>query len=151
MQTSYHVPSYQIPSESCTNQERRDFWAKVVIDQKASSMSLVKFCQLHGLKFSTFKGYLYPKRNTKTRHSAKNSDRLRSARKDKDTAKFIPLQIATDAINRYPKNEVVDDNNNGNNRVTDIKVIFKNNHKLILSPSLPEAHLLSIIKIVAEL
>lgn len=138
-------PSYQVPSEPCTNQERRDFWAQVIIDQKTSGLSLVKFCQLHGLKFSTFKGYLYPKRNTRTRRSTNNNDRLNSTRKDKDTAKFIPLQIATDVTNRYPKNETVD------HIITAITIIFKNDHKLILSPPFTATHLLSMIKIVAAL
>jgi hypothetical protein len=135
--------TYQIPSESCTNQERRDFWAKVVIDQKTSGLSLVKFCQLHGLKFTTFKGYLYPRRSTKIHRSTNKSDQLKSIRKTKDVAKFIP--IVTNVTNKQPKNKTID------NEVKEIKFIFKNDHKLVLSPPITEAYLLSIIKIVTEL
>ena len=135
---------YQIPSKSCSNSKRRAFWDRVITDQSASGLSLVKFCQLHGLKFSTFKGYKYPKRKAKPRRSTSYRNRLSNIRKDKNTAKFIPLQIAT-KVSTIESPKAID------NKVTEIKIVFKNDHKLILPPTITETYLLSIIKIVAEL
>jgi hypothetical protein len=130
---------YQIPSESCSNLERRAFWDKIIIDQSTSGLSLVKFCQLHQLKFTTFRSYKYKK--TKAKAAICRSDN-----KDKSTARFVPLQIAADvSVNKYPKDEAVD------NKVTEIKVTLKNGHKLILPLAISETSLLLIIKMVAEL
>ena len=128
---------YQIPSESCSNLERRAFWDKVIIDQSTSGLSLVKFCQLHQLKFTTFRSYKYKKTKAAICHSDN---------KDKSTNRFVPLQIAADvSVNKYLKDEAVD------NKVTEIKVTLKNGHKLILPLAISETSLLLIIKMVAEL
>ena len=132
---------YQPPPKTCTKEERGDFWFKVVADQKNSGMGSVKFSRLHGLKHSTFKNYLHAARKIKYQHGADKSDPLKAVDKAESVTKFIPLQIVTDVANKASINTVVQE----------IKFIFKNDHELILSPSIPEVCLLSIIKMVAGL
>ena len=137
---------YRIPSKSCSNLKRRAFWAKAIVDQSVSGLSLVKFCNLHGLKFSTFKGYKYARKKIKAvRCNTNDYNKLIGIQKDTTVAKFIPLQITADvATNKYPKKEIADE-------AAEIKIVFKNNHRLFLPSTLTEIYLLSIIKIVAEL
>jgi hypothetical protein len=138
---------YQIPSESCGGSKRRDFWAKVMMDQSASGVSAKKFCNLHQLKYSTFKGYKYRRQKNKIkRRDINNKPVVNNIQSDNCAARFIPLQIAT-AIpaNEYSKNEPIC------HEISEIQIVFKNKHKLLLSSTIPEASLLLIIKVVAEL
>ena len=138
---------YQIPSKSCSDSKRRAFWAKTIADQSTSGLSMVKFCESHGLKFSTFKGYKYTRQKIKAvRCNTNNYNKSIGIQKaDTTVAKFIPLQITADAAtNKYPKKEIADE-------TAEIKIVFKNNHRLFLPSTLTEIYLLSIIKIVAEL
>lgn len=136
---------YKTPSESCGDLERRSFWASVIADQSTSGMSMVKFCHMHRLKFTTFRDYKYRKLNTETTSRNINDDNsLKYIQNDKDVPRFIPLQVATSvSANKCQKNEAVAA------EVAEIKIVFKNGHKLILPST--ETHLLSIIKIVGEL
>jgi hypothetical protein len=135
---------YKIPAESCSDLELRTFWASIVAAQSTSGMSIAKFCHMHGLRFLTFKDYKYRRLNPEA--ALNDGNRVKSIQKDKDMPKFIPLQIATAvSFNKYPKNEAVDA------EIAEIKIVFKNNHKLIIPATITGAHLLSIIKMVAEL
>jgi len=138
---------YQTPSESCSSSERWDFWVKVIADQSTSGISTKKFCKLHQLKYTTFKGYKYKRKKKKiNRSNASNKSVVKNIQSDNCSNKFVQLQIATEVpVNEHYKNEPVC------NEASEIHIVFKNKHKMILPSSLTETHLLSIVKIVAEL
>ena len=139
--------TYQVPVKFCTNAERRMFWCKILADQNTSGMSMKKFCRLHQLKYSTFKGYKYRKQNAEnTIDDIENNNVKRKS----NTAKFIPLQITNDALISKTKcskseNKVSDSN------LTEIKIIFNNGNKIFVPQSISEASWLLLIKIISEL
>ena len=131
---------YQAPVKPCSISERNAFWVKVVADQSVSGMSLKKFCQLHQLKYSTFKGYKYRVRSTKNIPSG-ISKNIQS-----NIDKFIPLQITSNIpIKDDLKKESID------NTMTEIKIIFNNGHKIFLPLAASEANLLLLVKMVGGL
>ena len=138
---------YQPPSGPCSNSERRFFWDKIIDDQNASGISMKKFCNLHKLKLSTYRSHKYRKRGVEiNRCGIKNHNVAKNIQRNNCAAKFIPLQIATDAaFNKCNKGEGV------YNGAPKIQVIFKNKHRLVLPLATSEANLLLIVKAVAGL
>ncbi len=139
---------YQIPAESCSVLERKAFWDKVIADQNISGISAKKFCKLHQLKYTTYKGYKYRRLHTKINCSNVNNtnNKLKNIPSNNCAPKFVPLQITTDTTtNKCNKNEIA------YNQDSKIQIAFKNKHSLILPQAMPETQLLLIIKTVAEL
>lgn len=139
--------TYQVPVKFCTNVERRMFWYKILADQNTSGMSMKKFCRLHQLKYSTFKGYKYRKQNIEnTVDNIKNNNLKRKS----NTTKFIPLQITNDALiskTKCSKSE----NKVSDNNLTEIKIVLNNGNKILIPQSISEASLLLLIKTISEL
>jgi|WetSurMetagenome_2_1015567.scaffolds.fasta_scaffold503201_2 hypothetical protein len=128
---------YQAPSTSCTKSERHAFWNKVIIEQNNSGMSMKKFCRLHQLKYSTYKGYRYRIYGT--------NKLLRQSNKNNNASKFIPLQIDNDGSTIDVHFE-----DNVSNKITEIKVELSNGNKIILPMMISKANLLWLIKTVSE-
>ena len=130
---------YQVPVASCSDTEHRAFWAKVISDQKASNVSIKKFCRQHQLNFSALHYWKYKKQKIKATHAC-------NGKSNNSAARFIPLQIAADMSNgECHKTEPT------YSKPQEIQIVFKNNHKLILPLIIPEASLLLIVKAVAGL
>jgi len=146
---------YKIPSKSCSNKKRQVFWSQVMADQIASGISMIKFCQLHGLKYTTFKSHRYSRKNIKKHSDLYNDNKLKSKQNknanENGIDKFIPLQIVTDkSENKLSdmtiKEDVIDKS------ADEINIVFKNGHKVILPPVVVEKdNLLQLIKTVAGL
>jgi hypothetical protein len=138
---------YQVPSKPCASSERHAFWNKVIADQSISGMSMQKFCRLHNIQYSNFKGYKYRIQNTNNlSRNTNQSNNLKNIQNNNNTAKFVPLQITTGAsVNAYHKDKTIDD------KITEIKIVLNNGHKVILPLAISEASLLWLIKIVAGL
>jgi len=129
--------TYQVPSKANTSSERHAFWNKVIIDQNNSGMSMKKFCRLHQLKYSTYKGYRYRIYGT--------NKLLRKSKQNNNTAKFIPLQIGSDNMTEtHSKNKTAD------NKI-EVKIELNNAYKIILPLAVSETNLLWLIKMVAKL
>lgn len=137
---------YQIPSGSCDEIERQNFWAKAFADQIASGMGAERFCQHHQINFSAFHYRKYKKTKANCILS-KNPIRPKSKQQDdKDVAKFVSLQIAADIpSNEYHKDGTVDIQDKK------VEILFKNGHKMILPLAISETNLLLLIKIVGGL
>lgn len=132
------ISLYQPPSGPCSNSERQFFWDKIVDEQNAGGANMKKFCNLHKPKISTYRGYKYRKQNTKI-----NCCDITNSSND-CTDKFIQLQTAAkDPIHEHHKNEF--------DEASEIQVVFKNEHRLVLPLLTSGANLLLIIKAVAEL
>jgi len=152
---------YQLPVKFCNKLERQDFWAKIFADQAVSGLSAKKFCKLNQLLYSTYKGNKYRtdlkiKAKTKTERSmivAKS--KISDMQYNNHTTKFLPLQItANDAISQDASPAVIDQcklTATTYNAAPEIQIIFKNNHRLILPATTPEAQLLAIINSLASL
>lgn len=135
---------YQIPSESCDDAEQRIFWAKVTADQIASGMGAEKFCQHHQVNFSKFHYWKYSKIRLLSNNTSSGKQEKR--KRDKSSAKFIPLQITTDIpSNKCHKKEVV------SSQAKEVVVIFKNGHKIILPLVVSETNLSLLVEIVGGL
>ena len=134
---------YQVPCNPCKNEDRKMFWTKVVSDQKHSGLSAKKFCQLHQLKYSTYKGYRYgrskKKKKTDCNNIIRNKNKIKNINNNNYCSeKFIPLQVASNTtINSYCESS--------------IQIVFKNNNKLLLPIDIPESKLFLIINTVAGL
>ena len=136
---------YQIPSKFCSDSERQNFWAKVIADQIASGMGSERFCQHHQINFSAFHYRKYKKAKANCILS-KNTIRPKNKQCDKDTAKFISLQIAADIpSNEHHKDAAI------NVQDKKVEIIFKNGHKMILPLVISETNLLLVIKILGGL
>jgi hypothetical protein len=133
--------TYQAPSESCNDKEKKSFWVKVVTDQIASQMGAEKFCQQHQLNFSSFHYWKYRKFKLLTNNS-NNFSKNRNRKRNKDIAKFIPLEITPDGSH---KNQIVDIQSK------EVVIIFKNGRKIIIPLVITEPNLLLLIKTVGEL
>ena len=137
--------SYQVPAKSCSDIEHRVFWARVIVDQKASGMGIKEFCSQYQLSFSAMHYWKYKKQKTKITHNY-NYHKTKSLQSNNVVAGFIPLQmVAETPAGTHHKNESV------YNSVVEIQIVFKNGHRLVLPLATPEANLLLIIKAVAEL
>jgi len=136
---------YQAPSESCNVVELQNFWAKAVDDQITSGIGAERFCQQHQINFSQFHYWKYSK--IKPNSSSNNGvSQPRSKQHDKDAAKFIPLQIAANVSSNDLNTEDAVDSQDKK-----IEIVFKNNHRMILPPTVSETSLLLLIKAVGEL
>lgn len=126
---------YQIPTKPCSKAEVHAFWSKVVADQISSKIDMQKFCNQHQLKFTSLRYWKYTSKIGKVV--------CKEVKKGKgiESTKFVPLQIAS-ASNIESK---------ANNEFKEIKLIFNNGHKLVLSQTISEANLSMIIKMVAVL
>ena len=152
---------YQIPAKFGNKLERQDFWAKIFADQAVSGLSAKKFCQLNQLLYSTYKGNKYRtdleiKLKTKVeRNITTTKSKISNMQYNNHATKFLPLQItASDATSQDAHPTVIDQCKlitTTYNTTSDIQIIFKNDHRLILPATIPEAQLLSIINYVAGL
>lgn len=133
--------TYQIPSKSCNDKEKKSFWTKVVTDQIASHMGAEKFCQQYQLNFSSFHYWKYSKIKLLT-NNANNLSKHKNRQRDKDIAKFIPLQITP---NGDCKNEVID------RQSKEVVIIFENGRKIVIPLVISETNLLLLIKAVGAL
>jgi hypothetical protein len=139
--------TYQIPAKSSSDSIHQAFWAEVVVDQSTSGMGMRRFCKHHQLSYSVFNYWKYVKQKTKVAYNA-NNNCAANIPNDRDVGKFIPLQIAnTVSAGACTKNEAV----SFCGEASEIKIIFKNEHKLVLPLTTSEANLLLIIKAVAGL
>jgi hypothetical protein len=149
---------YQLPTKFCSKLKRKAFWAKVFVDQATSGLSAKKFCTLHQLPYSTYKGSKYRigrKARTQRSDTAATKNKISDIQQDNCTTKFLPLQITANStasqdacpavIDQYKPVTTID------NTILEIQIIFKNKHRLILPATTPEAQLLSIINAVAGL
>ncbi len=130
------ISLYQPPSGPCSASERQFFWDKIVDDQNAGGANMKKFCNLHKLKISTYRGYKYRRQNTKI-------NCCNITNNNNYTDKLVPLQIATAPIHEHHKNEF--------DGASEIQIVFKNENRLVLPLLISEASLLLIVKAVAEL
>jgi len=142
---------YQLPAKFCNKLERKAFWAKFFVDQIASGLSAKKFCKLHQLPYSTYKGNKY-RANTKT----KLKNKISNTQHNDHATKFLPLQITAHdaAASQNTQTTVIDQCRlitTTYNTTPEIQIIFKNDHRLILPATTPEAQLLAIINFVAGL
>ncbi len=135
--------TYQVPSRFLDEHEEKKFWSKIMADQKRSGMGMSQFCQLHQISFPRLTYWKYTKR--KKRSLSKQKKSLNNVRQDTDPNKFVPLQITSN----LPFNE--HDKEIGKDENVMTKILFKNGHKLILSSSIKEVHLLSVIKMLSRL
>lgn len=152
---------YQLPAKFSNKLERQDFWAKIFADQAVSGLSAKKFCKLNQLLYSTYKGNKYRtdlkiKAKTKTEQSITVAkSKISNMQYNNHAIKFLPLQItANDAISQDTRPAVIDQcklTTTAYNTTPEILIIFKNNHRLILPATIPEAQLLAIINSVAGL
>jgi hypothetical protein len=138
---------YKIPSNLCAKSERHAFWNKVIADQSISGMSMQKFCRIHQIQYSTFKGYKYRIQDTiNFSRKTNQSNNLKNIQNNNNIAKFVPLQITTDtSVNACSEAKIIDD------EITEVKIVLNNGHKVILPLAISEASLLRLIKIVAGL
>jgi hypothetical protein len=134
---------YKVPATSCSDSDHRIFWARVMSDQKASGISIKKFCHQHQLNFSALHYWKYKKQKIKATNSH-NDRNVQRPQSNNNATKFIPLQISTST-------PVSDHHKIESNKTSEIQIVFKNNHKLILPSTTPEASLLLVIKAVAGL
>ncbi len=134
---------YQVPTKSCSDSEHRIFWARVMSDQKTSGIGLKEFCRRHQLNFSALHYWKYKKQKIKATHG-RDDRNMKNQQSNNDAARFIPLQISTStSVSDHRKIE--------SNKTPEIQIVFKNNHKLILPLTIPEASLFLIVKIIANL
>ena len=141
---------YKVPSKSCSDKKRQAFWSHVLSDQINSGMSMVKFCELHGLKYTTFKSHRYSKKHIKAiaKTSTKNPIDIARDVTQPATNKFIPVQI--DNLSAADIAEITPEKNK--NIAAEIKIVFKNGYEVILpSMIMDNDGLLPIIKTVAGL
>lgn len=133
---------YQIPSGSCDEVEQQNFWSKVVDDQIASGMGAERFCQHYQINFSSFHYRKYKKIKANCILS-KNAIKPKNKQCDKDSAKFISLQVAADIpSNEHHKDGIVDAQDKK------VEILFKNGHKIILPLVISETNLLLLIKTI---
>jgi hypothetical protein len=140
-------PIYQIPQKFSDDVEQKNFWLKLIVDQKASGLSIKKFCEQHQISFSTFSYWKY--RKNKPGSSVNNNISISKAKNkqaDKDIAKFIPIQVTTGVPPARNHQEAVVDC-----RDRKIEIAFKNGHKIILPLVISDTNLLLFIKAVGEL
>jgi hypothetical protein len=139
--------TYQIPAKSSSNSIHQAFWAEVIADQSTSGMGMRRFCKHHQLSYSVFNYWKYVKQKTKVA-SDTNKNCAVNIPNDNDVAKFIPLQIANTA-----SADVCTKNEAGSfcGEASEIKIIFKNEHRMVLPLAISEASLLLIVKAVAGL
>jgi formylmethanofuran dehydrogenase subunit D len=147
---------YQLPEKFCNQLERKTFWAELFINQAASGLSAKKFCKLYQIPYSTYKGNRYkvePKVKTQQGGIAKN--KISAMQHNNHVAKFLPLQItANDVINQNTNPTMIDQGKpitTTYDTTSEIQIIFKNGHRLILPVTISEVQLLSIINSVASL
>jgi hypothetical protein len=136
---------YQLPSKSCDNVEHRNFWLKVIADQKASSLGTKIFCEQHQINFSTFTYWKY-KKNKSYSSLNNNISEAKNKQLGKDVPKFIPLQIAADIPSTESHQEGTVDTQNRK-----IEIIFNNGHKIILPLVISDTNLLLLIRAVGGL
>lgn len=150
---------YQLPAKFCNQLESKAFWAKIFTDQAASGLSAKKFCKLHQLRYSSYKGHKYrakPKTQTQCKDSiAPTEIKIPKIQSSDYATKFLPLQItANDAVSQNTHTTVIDQCKlitATYNATPKIQIIFKNDNRLILPATTPEAQLLAIINSVAGL
>jgi hypothetical protein len=138
---------YQASSGSHDDVEQQNFWLRTVSEQNASGIGLKRFCQQHKISFSKLKYWKYVKQKIKpVSDSVNDVDKQKHTQDEKAAAKFIPLQIATDAPpDECPTKEVAV------SRDKTVEIIFRSGHKIILPLVISDANLLLLIKIVSGL
>ena len=136
---------YKFPSKSCDDVEHRNFWIKVIADQKACSLGIKRFCEQHQIKFSTFTYWKYKKNKLDSNFNNK-INKTKNKQVDKDVDKFIPLQIAADMS---PAESHQEEDMDAQDR--EIEIAFKNGHKIILPLVVSDTSLLLLIKAVGGL
>ncbi len=136
---------YQIPQKFFDDVEQKNFWLKLIADQKASSLSIKKFCEQHQISFSTFSYWKY--RKNKPDSNVNNSiSKAKNKQADKEVAKFIPLQVVPDITPARSYQEANADVQDGK-----IEIAFKNGHKILLPGVISDTNLLLLIKAVGGL
>lgn len=133
------INSHHTSGNSSSNYEQRDFWIRILEEQRNSGIGIPKFCQQKQLNISSFRYWKYKKQ-----YIDKDA-KLKSISSEPDNAKFIPVKIA-DAVSSNDDSEKISSNND-----LRLTIIFSNGHKLLLPSKLPEANLLAIIKTIAGL
>ena len=129
---------YQLPAKFSNKIERKTFWAKIFADQAASGLSAKRFCRLHQLPYSTYKGNKYQAK----------------PKADKAAAKFLALELVVP--NKTLDTVIADNlasaaNTHQTTMTAEIQIIFNNNHRIVLPLATADAQLLVIIKTVAGL
>jgi hypothetical protein len=103
---------YQLPAKFCDKLERKVFWTKFFADQTASGLSAKKFCKLHQISYSTYKGNKYrAELKVKTHRSdmATTKNKTSNVQLDNYATKFLPLQITVnDTANQDTYLTVID-------------------------------------------
>ena len=144
MGNTYQIP----PNRSCTLLERKRFWEKVIADQEISSMTAVTFCQQHQISIATFKQWKYRLQKEGEQFDGSNSKESNQIRNQ--TIGFIPLQISANSF------LTTEGDKNGKKkecpeRETELKIVFKNGHSIIISLAISAEVLSSLIYQVAKL
>jgi|SaaInlV_200m_DNA_3_1039701.scaffolds.fasta_scaffold17495_3 hypothetical protein len=141
--------SYKVPSKRCSRAKRQAFWSKTIADQNASGMSMKKFCRLHQLQYTTFKGYRYSANNTQTifDHSKINCNNNQKDAHDSGIPELIPMQVAAETSAK----ECLENKIEVNGDKAEVKLQFNNGHTLKLSLSLSKENLSLLINTVAGL
>ena len=144
-------PIYQIPSKRLsTKTERAKVWQQIISDQKQSGMKMTRFCQKHQLILSTFKQWKYQLQKEREQHDNRVSE---GANKEHNkplnrATKFIPLQIVAD------DSLMAADNGNTQRNTslrTEIKIVFRNGHAILMPLATCEKLALSLIHQIANL
>jgi len=130
--------TYEIPQKGhSTKKEREIFWRGIIEDQRASGMSIKKFCQHYHIPFAALKYRRYRvKPNAK---SLDFSNREDCGSKDEGTLRFMPVQLNSKNI-VTPLNDCE----------MPIKIFFRNGHYVEIA-SAKGNELSKIISLVSRL
>lgn len=138
---------YQIPARgSCSMAERERLWKQIIADQERSGLKMTRFCQKHQLTISTFKQWKY--RLQKDSEQFDKNDVLEDAHVSKSTTEFIPLQVTT---NNFATTENGNEAQGQAESETEIKIIFRNGHSIIIPLAVSAEVLSSLIYQIAKL
>ncbi len=142
MENLYQIP----PRGSCSTTERERLWKQIIADQERSGLKMTRFCQKHQLTISTFKQWKY--RFQKDDEQFDKNNNTEDTQVSKLTTEFIPLQIAGNSF------ATTEDGNEAQGKTgseTEIKIIFRNGHSIIMPLVVSAEVLPSLIHQVAKL
>lgn len=142
MENLYQIP----PRGACSTAERERLWEQIIVDQEKSGLKMTRFCQKHQLTISTFKQWKY--RLQKNSEQFDKNNNTEDTQVSKSTTEFIPLQIASNSF------ATTGDDSEAQGKTeseTEMKIIFRNGHSIIIPLAVSAEVLSSLICQIAKL
>lgn len=142
MENLYQIP----PRGSCSTAERERLWKQIIADQKRSGLKMTRFCQKHQLTISTFKQWKY--RFQKNSEQFDKNNNTEDTQVSKSTTEFIPLQVASNSF------AAIGNGSEAQGKAeleTEIKIIFRNGHSIIIPLAVSAEVSSSLIYQIAKL